>query len=128
MFACVHASMYVAALVDLTMPFSLLHQRQFHASVVPYTLNRFCTSCQCHKCFIIILCIQQSDKTKEEHKKLFKGTSRKGLRRSSLKREFDTIVRNKDKEILMQIEEMQQLNQHVQVNKYMANYIIMLFL
>ena len=45
-----------------------------------------------------------------------RDNSKMDLNGYHLKSDFDTIVRNKDEEILKQIEKIQQLNQHNEVN------------
>ena len=51
-----------------------------------------------------------------EAKKISRDNSKMDLNGYHLKRDFNTIVRNKDEEILKQIEKIQQLNQHNEVN------------
>ena len=53
-------------------------------------------------------------------KRLPRDNSKVDLNRYPLKSDFDTIVRNKDKEILQQMEEIQQLNQHNEVNIWLV--------
>ena len=53
-------------------------------------------------------------------KKVSRDNSKVDLNRYPLKSDFDTIVRNKDKEILQQMEEIQQLNQHNEVNIWLV--------
>ena len=68
--------------------------------------------------YVPFIYTQHEDKKKGKDSKRFEKHSKLDQKRTSMKEVFGTIVKKKDDEILMQIEEIEELKRQVEVNTF----------